>query len=139
MSTIEHPGIVKEIKDTKTIVVSIISTSACSHCDSKIACTLNLSEIKEKEVDVEANPYDFPVGTKVIVEMPTDAGGMAIILSYVVPLVLLMIVLVVAYQLTANEALAGLLGLFSLVPYYFVLYLANKKIKEKIKFRVRKC
>lgn len=136
---IEHPGVVKEIKDQKILIVSILSTSACSQCHSKVACTMNLSEIKEKEIEVEANPLEYPVGTKVIVQMKIGTGGYAIFLSYILPLIIVMTTIFLFYKLYNNEGIAGLLGLLILVPYYTILYFVNNKIKERIKFTVKKC
>ncbi len=136
---IEHHGIVKEIINNKTVVVSILSTSACSQCHSKIACTMNLSEIKEKEIEVEANIIEFPIGTKVIVQMKLTMGFLAVFLTYIIPLFLVMITIIVAYNLFKNDGLAGLLGLFILVPYYLLLYFIKDKIKRQIKFTIKKC
>ncbi|MCX7862054.1 MAG: SoxR reducing system RseC family protein [Bacteroidales bacterium] len=134
---IEHPGIVKAWLGDNKILVGITSVSACAQCHSKVACTM--SEIKEKEVEVDVKASDFPVGTKVIVRMPIQTGSYAVILSYVLPLIVLVVVIVLAQQYFQNELLAGILGLCSLVPYFLILFLYNERIKKKIHFSVRKC
>lgn len=136
---IEHPGIVKAILDNNTVLVSITSTSACASCQSKIACTMGMSEIKEKEVEVRANAQDFPIGTKVIVRMPLQTGSYAVFLSYIVPLFILMIVVIVVSNITNNELLAGLIALIALVPYFLILYFMQRKLKKQISFELRKC
>lgn len=136
---IEHPGIVKEILNHNTVIVSITSTSACANCRSKAACTMGISEIKEKEVEVQTNAKDFPIGTKVMVRMPLQAGAYAVLLSYVVPLVILMFTVIVVFNVTNNELLAGLLSLLALVPYFLFLYFMQRKIKKQISFEIRKC
>jgi|YNPMSStandDraft_2_1061718.scaffolds.fasta_scaffold15478_2 sigma-E factor negative regulatory protein RseC len=138
-NTIEHPGIVKEIINKQKIVVSIVSTSACSQCHSKVACTMNLSEIKEKEIEVEANAFEFPIGTKVIVQMRMTMGLFAVFLTYIMPLFLLITTVIITFKFTKNEGLAGFLGLFILVPYFLLLYYLNDKIKKRINFTIKKC
>ncbi|NSW45865.1 MAG: SoxR reducing system RseC family protein [Bacteroidales bacterium] len=136
---IDHPGIIKEIKDKQTLIVSIVSTSACNHCSSKEACTMSLgSEAKEKEVEVLVNDTsNYTIGKNVIVQMNQSNGNLAVMLSYVVPLLVMIISVFVAYGLSHNEAIAGLLGLVSLVLYYLMLYFFNSKIKKRFQFRLK--
>jgi len=136
---IDHPGIIKEIKDKQTLIVSIVSTSACSHCSSKEACTMSLgSEAKEKEVEVTVDDTsNYTVGKYVVVQMNQSNGNLAVMLSYVVPLMVMLTTVFVAYGLSHNEGIAGLLGLIVLVPYYLLLYFLNSKIKKRFQFRLK--
>ncbi|HOU98789.1 MAG TPA: SoxR reducing system RseC family protein [Bacteroidales bacterium] len=136
---IDHPGIVKEIRDKKTLIVSIISTSACNHCSSKEACSLSLSsEVKEKEVEVSVqNADDYKPGQSVIVVMNQKNGILAVVLGYIVPLFLLLASVFVVYGVSHNEAWAGLSGLLILVPYYLALYFLNSRIKKQFQFRLK--
>jgi positive regulator of sigma E activity len=136
---IDHPGIVKEIRDKKTLIVSIISTSACNHCSSKEACSLSLSsEVKEKEVEVSVqNADDYKPGQSVMVVMNQKNGILAVVLGYIVPLFLLLASVFVVYGVSHNEAWAGLSGLLILVPYYLALYFLNSRIKKQFQFRLK--
>ncbi|NMD00776.1 MAG: SoxR reducing system RseC family protein [Bacteroidales bacterium] len=136
---IDHPGIVKEIRDKKTLIVSIISTSACNHCSSKEACSLSLSsEVKEKEVEVSVqNADDYKPGQSVMVVMNQKNGILAVVLGYIVPLFLLLASVFVVYGVSHNEAWAGLSGLLILVPYYLALYFLKSRIKKQFQFRLK--
>jgi len=136
---IDHPGIIKEIKDKHSLIVSIVSNSACNHCSSKETCTMSLgSEAKEKEVEVLVNDTSkYTIGKNVVVQMNQSNGTLAVILSYVVPLMVMLIAVFIAYGISHNEGIAGLLGLIVLVPYYLLLYFLNSKIKKRFQFRLK--
>lgn len=138
-NVIDHPGIVKLIKDKHTLVISIISTSACNHCSSKEACTMSLgSEAKEKEVEINVeNADDFKIGQSVTVVMKQSTGTKAVVLGYIVPLLLLLLAVFLVYGISKNEAWAGLSGIIILVPYYFILYFFNAQIKKQFQFKLK--
>ncbi len=134
---IDHPGVVKAIKDSETIIVNIVSISACSHCSSKEACTLNMSDMQEKEIEVKASPQKYPVGTNVMVQMKFGMGNLAVFLSYILPLILMLLAVFTTYGITSNEPLSGILGLVILIPYYLILYLLRDSISKKIRFTLK--
>ncbi|GAB4462303.1 MAG: SoxR reducing system RseC family protein [Bacteroidales bacterium] len=136
---IDHPGIIKEIKDKQTLIVSIISTSACNHCSSKEACTMSLSsEAKEKEVEVTVqNTDDYSMGQQVTVVMNQKNATLAVVLGYIAPLFLLLTSVFVVYGISHNEAWAGLSGILILVPYYVALYIFNSHIKKQFQFKLK--
>lgn len=136
---IDHPGIVKAIKDKQTLMVSIISTSACNHCSSKEACSMTLSsESKEKEVEVYVHNSDnYKIGQPVNVVMKQSTGTVAVIISYIVPLFVMLTAVFTVYGITKNEAWSGLSGLIILVPYYFLLYFLNPLLKKQFQFTVK--
>lgn len=136
---IEHCGKVKKIIDDKTLIISIISTSACNHCDSKSLCSLSFSsEIKEKEVEVEVNNTSaFKLGQDVIVVAKQSVGSKAVLLGYVVPLLIMLFAVIVVFELYHSELWAAILGIIILVPYYFILYLYKDKLKNQFRFSVK--
>lgn len=135
---IEHPGVIKGVKDKKTLIISIISTSACNHCRSKEVCTLALSESKEKEVEVFVHNSDnYKIGQSVVVVMKQSIGITAVILGYIVPLFLLLAAVFTVYGITKNEVWSGIAGIVILIPYYFILYLFNAQIKKQFQFTVK--
>lgn len=136
---IDHQGIIKEIKDQQRLIVSIISISACNHCSSKETCTMSLSsEAKEKEVEVFVNDTSkYTPGTSVVVEMKLSTGNLAVLLSYVMPLIVMLTTVFIAYGITKNEGISGILGLIVLVPYYLIIYLLNSKIKKRFRFTLK--
>lgn len=132
MKKIEHEGIVDQISD-KAIRVKIMSMSACASCHAKGACTVADMEEKEVEVPLAGN---YKVGQRVMVTGSTAQGLQAAWWAYVLPILLLLLTLFVSFSLTGNEALAGLLALVVLVPYFGLIKLSEKFMKKTFQFTI---
>ena len=136
MSTkISHSGIVESISEG-CVQVRILQTSACAAC--KVAGHCNASESKEKIVDV-LNVRDtsrLKVGDSVIVSASRDVANRALLLSFGVPFLILVSVLLIMLKLVSDEGLAAVTALLALVPYYLVLYLMRDKIQQKLAFSI---
>jgi sigma-E factor negative regulatory protein RseC len=132
---VSHPGIVDEVTPDG-LRVRILSASACSSCHAKSAC--NMAEMEEKLIDIpQEKPGDYQVGQTVEVMMNLSTGTRAVILGYAIPLLVLLFVLITALILTGDEALSGLLGLVSLIPYYAILWLRRDHIRKRTQFFLR--
>ncbi|HHU57927.1 MAG TPA: SoxR reducing system RseC family protein [Bacteroidales bacterium] len=132
MKKIEHEGIVDQISD-KAIRVKIMSMSACASCHAKGACTVADMEEKEVEVPLAGN---YKVGQRVMVTGSTAQGLQAAWWAYILPILLLLLTLFVSFSLTGNEALAGLLALVVLVPYFGLIKLSEKFMKKTFQFTI---
>lgn len=132
MKKIEHEGIVDQISD-KAIRVKIMSLSACASCHAKGACTVADMEEKEVEVPLAGN---YKVGQRVMVTGSTAQGLQAAWWAYILPILLLLLTLFVTFSLTGNEALAGLLALVVLVPYFGLIKLSEKFMKKTFQFTI---
>lgn len=133
-NNIKHLGVVDSIEG-ECIKVRIVQASACSSC--KIAGHCNASESKEKIVDIYGKKlWNVKKGDEVIVMASQRTGFLAVFLSSVVPLIILVSVLALAFFLTGNEAFAALLSLLSLIPYYFIIYLLREKIRMRLSFYI---
>ena len=136
MSTkISHSGIVESISEG-CVQVRILQTSACADC--KVAGHCNASESKEKIVDV-LNVRDtsrLKVGDSVIVSASRDVANRAPLLSFGVPFLILVSVLLIMLKLASDEGLAAVTALLALVPYYLVLYLMRDRIQQKLAFSI---
>ncbi len=132
---IEHKGIVKNITG-KSLIVSIMSTAACLSCSAKGIC--NVSDIEEKEIKIKNYEGTYEVGEEVNVFYKQVLGFRALFLGYVLPFLIIFVTLIISLIITKHEGLAGLIALFSLVPYYIILYLRKDKINEKFSFSVKK-
>jgi len=132
MKKIEHEGIVDQISD-KAIRVKIMSMSACASCHAKGACTVADMEEKEVEVPLAGN---YKVGQRVMVTGSTTQGLQAAWWAYILPILLLLLTLFVSFSLTGNEALAGLLALVVLVPYFGLIKLSEKFMKKTFQFTI---
>jgi len=133
--TIEHKGIVKKISE-KSIIVSIISNTSCASCQVKGSC--NISEIEEKEIEVISFDKPYKIGDHVEVFFKESLGFRAVFLGYILPFLIIFTILIIGDVLGLDEVISGLLSLASLIPYYFVIYLAKNKLKKTFSFSIRK-
>lgn len=131
---VTHTGIVKEV-GIKGIKVGIVVISGCASCQIKGSC--NMSEQTDKELEIECDPYLFTVGQHVIVRLKASQGMNALFLGYLLPFFVLLTVMIIATKATKNEGLVGLISLFSLVPYYLLLYVFRNRIKKKFTYVVQ--
>lgn len=65
-------------------------------------------------------------------------GLFAVLIAFVIPFLLIFISLIVLRNYTPNEAISGSISLGLLIPYYIILSLFNKKLKNKMRFSVEK-
>jgi Positive regulator of sigma E activity len=132
---LQHQGIVDSIEKNK-VFVRIEQKTACSDCHARSACLS--SDRKEKVIEVDDDSGQFDLNEEVIVSVQSSMGLYAVVLSFVIPLVLVVLTLFICIKITGDEALSGLTGLLILVPYYFVLYVLRGKIKKHFVFSVSK-
>ena len=132
---IEHTGIITLIEGAK-MKVQIAQLSACSSCHAKGACSA--SDAEEKIIDVECIDSTLKVGDLVQLTGEASMGLYAVFIAFVIPFLLILLSLFIFKQYAVNEALAGTISLGILAPYYLVLSLFNKKLKNKLKFTIAK-
>lgn len=133
MRTIEHDGVVKSV-DGEQVKVSIISESACASCHARGACSA--ADMEEKEIKVFTSRV-FKPGDHVSVISTSYQGLKATWWAYVFPLVLVVLVLAITFNITGNENMSGALALLALVPYFVGIYLAQKRLQSKFTFSVK--
>ena len=133
---IRHSGIVKEITPS-TIVVEIEGKSACSQCHAKGACAA--SESKIKRIDVRRTPnVEVEVGERVEVVLKASLGLKAVFISYVLPLIILLILLLTLPNMGVSELLSGLISLLAVGGYFVVIYLLRKRLAAQFDFVIAK-
>ena len=133
---IKHRGRVEKVEGSH-VVVRIVQTSACSACSIKGHC--NASESKEKLVDVFEVNASYQIGEEVVLLGTTSMGMQAVLLAFGVPLVILIVALGVTMHLTDGNALvSSLVGLLSIVPYYFAIHFNKDKLKKTFSFTIEK-
>lgn len=128
-----HDGVVQQVSDNKITVV-IINASACSSCHAKGACLA--SDMKEKEIDIVRFSGEYHIGQHVNVVGTASQGMKAVLFGYLLPFLLVLTTLFISIILTKNEALAGLLSLLILIPYYGILYFFRGYIKRSFEFEI---
>ena len=133
---IKHRGRVEKVEGSH-VVVRIVQTSACSACSIKGHC--NASESKEKLIDVFEVNASYQIGEEVVLLGTTSMGMQAVLLAFGVPLVILIVALGVTMHLTDGDALfSSLVGLLSIVPYYFAIHFNKDKLKKTFSFTIEK-
>lgn len=133
--SIEHSGIVEQI-DGDQIKVLIMQQSACSECHAKSLCSI--ADKKEKIIEVISSDPTLKVGDKVIIYGESSIGLQAILLAFIIPFVLIFLTLFIFQHFIENELIAGILAILVLVPYYLILFLSNKRLKNKFQFKIKK-
>ena len=132
---IRHQGVVEGIESHK-ILVKITQKAACSDCHVKSVCLS--SDSKEKIIEVYDDSGKFSINDDVIVSVQTSLGHLAVFLTFIIPLALVVATIFAGIKISSNEGISGLLGLFILVPYYFILYIFRDKLKRKFVFTLSK-
>jgi positive regulator of sigma E activity len=132
-SIIQHDGTVKKV-DGNSVLVSIISSPACSGCHAEGLCGISGKE--EKIIDIKGK-YNVSPGDSVTILMEQTTGFKAVALSYMVPLVIVIAGLFIFNSLSFSELTTGLVSLLLLVPYFLILYLFREKINRSITFTLK--
>lgn len=130
---IEHRGVVKEIAKN-TIKINLLNVAACSSCHAKGACSV--SEVDNKEIEVIDQPGQYKPGDQVHVLFQKSLGPKALALGYLFPFVVVFSSLLIAWHLTSDELMSGLISLGTLIPYYAVLALFRDKLKSTFTFKI---
>ncbi len=133
--SIEHKGFIHTITD-HSVIVKIISESACSACHAKGVCTA--ADMQDKEIEVNGVYGNFSAGEMVMLIMEQSKGFRALLMGYGYPFIILFTGLLIASAAGFNELLSGLIALGLLPPYYYVLYLFRNKIRKSFNFSIRK-
>ena len=94
--TIEHKGFIERIRDN-SILIKIVSESACADCHAKGACSA--ADMQEKEIEVQDSSGAFYTGEMVSVVIRQSQGFKALLIGYVYPFIILF-----AGLLTADAA-----------------------------------
>ena len=129
---IKHAGVVDGVEG-ECVRVRILQSSACSAC--KVAAHCNASETKEKIIDVmDADASHYQKGDQVMVVADTAVGFRASLYGYLLPLILMVVTLVGVLAATHSEGLAAVSALGILIPYYVLLFLMRKKLRNRLSF-----
>lgn len=134
--SIRHEAVITAVEDG-VVRLRIVSKSACSECHAKGMC--GLADMKEKVVEVkDSGQSGFKVGDKVFLSMDNSTGFNAVLISYVVPLIILLILLLSLPMFLGNELSVGVGIIIALALYYVVVYLFRNRIGRHFVFRIEK-
>jgi sigma-E factor negative regulatory protein RseC len=91
---------------------------------------------EEKIIDVQVK-YNVVPGDTVTVLMQQSMGYKAIALSYLIPVLVVIVSLVVLVSLDIPELTAGLISIGVLLPYFLVLFLLRRRINRIFTFTLK--
>lgn len=80
--------------------------------------------------EVKATPEEIEAVQVFARQLVEDYG-------YFLPFILVIISLLIIYKITKNQAVAGLISLTILIPYYIILYFLRKKMKSSFLFAIK--
>ena len=132
---ISHLGRIVEITPEMT-TVEIISSSACAACHAKGVC--GVSEEQVKLIGVPTDPYTLrEPGDEVQVVLKRSMGLKAVWLSYVLPLMILMILILSLSSVTVHELYVGLISIGAVALYYLVIFLLRDRLSKDFVFYIK--
>lgn len=136
LKTVRHAGEIISITP-KVVSVKIETSSLCASCHAKGACTA--ADKADKIIDA-VNLYNLKlnVGEHVTVTMKRSMGMRAVVISYVVPLFILLFLLLTLHMLQLGELWVGLSSVVGVGLYYMGLFLFKKKIASNFVFIIDK-
>lgn len=135
MEEISHRGRIVSIGNTVT-EVEIIQTSACAGCHARNLC--GYSEQQTKVVTVPTDGFAMhAVGDEVDLRMKQSMGMKAVWISYVVPLLVLIIAVLASSAFGMPELFVGLTGIACVAVYYFIVFLLREKLNNQFVFYIK--
>lgn len=136
MDEISHKGRVTNITPDFT-TVEIISKSACSSCHASGLC--GLGEYKKKEICVKTSVFDdYKIGQEVNVVLERSMGMKAVWISYAIPLVILVVLIIALTMFGLNELQVGLFSLLGTGFYYLSIFFFRDRLAKEYVFTLRK-
>lgn len=135
MEEISHIGRIVSI-DRYVTEVEIVRESACSDCHAKELC--GYASAQRKVVPVPTDAFAMrSVGDEVELCMKQSIGTKAVWVSYVIPLILLMITILSLNAAGMPELTTGLSGIGVVAAYYVVLFFLRDKLKNEFEFYIK--
>mgnify|MGYP002521319955 CR=1 FL=1 len=133
---VSHKGKVVSVGKDK-VSVQIVSESACSACHAAGLC--GAAESKKKIVEVPVyGDRSYSIGQEVEVCLAKRMGLKAVLISYVVPLMILLILVLSLSSIGLGELASGLVSIGGIAVYYLILYLCRNRLAEGYVFYIRK-
>ncbi len=130
-----HTGKIVEINPEFTSV-EIVSMSACAECHAKNLC--GVADMKTKIIMVPTDPYgNFETGDEVKVLLKRTMGVKAVWISYVIPLIILLILVLSLSAAKAHEVWTGLGAIAGVAVYYLFVYLFRNRLAKDYVFEIR--
>ena len=132
---IKHRGRIVEMTPEFT-TVEILVSSACSECHAKGMC--GMSEDEQKMIMLPTDPYStYNVGDEVQVCTKMTMGLKAAWISYAIPLLILMILILTLSAFWESEVIVGAASVGGVALYYFIIWLLRGKLQNEFVFYIK--
>lgn len=116
--------------------VEILVSSACSECHAKGMC--GMSEDEQKIIMLPTDPYStYNVGDEVQVCTKMTMGLKAAWISYAIPLLILMILILTLSAFLESEVIVGAASVGGVALYYFIIWLLRGKLQNEFVFYIK--
>lgn len=116
--------------------VEILVSSACSECHAKGMC--GMSEDEQKMIMLPTDPYStYNVGDEVQVCTKMTMGLKAAWISYAIPLLILMILILTLSAFWESEVIVGAASVGGVALYYFIIWLLRGKLQNEFVFYIK--
>lgn len=132
----EHEArIVAIYPEEKRVEAQMTVSSACGNCKAKAVC--GGGESQERLVSAyTSHPEIYKVGDEVTISIEQIMGYKAIVFSYIVPLVVMLLALALTHS-RWGDLVAGVSALGACALYFVVLAFFRKRLEKVIVFSVR--
>lgn len=132
---IEHDAVITDIDRSKQcITVRLIDSAECGGCPAAALCA-GAKDTQKITIPVK-DAASFSKGEEVVVRGTEQMHRKAIMLATFIPCVCLIAIMVGVFILTADQLLAALCGLGSMVVFFLLLYLCRNRIAHEFNFTV---
>ncbi|MCR5520006.1 MAG: SoxR reducing system RseC family protein [Bacteroidales bacterium] len=131
---ISHSGKIVDITPD-FITVEIVAESACATCHAAGLC--HTADAAHKQITVPATYGNWQPGQEVQVVLKRSMGFKAVWLSYAIPLVVLMAVLLGLLSAGFGELPSALIAIGAVCLYYLGLYLFKNKLQNEYSFYLK--
>ena len=134
-NNITHKAKVIEMTPDFT-TVEILVNSACSECHAKGLC--GMSETQEKVISLPTDPYaSYNVGDEVVLCTKMSMGMKVVWISYVIPLIILMILILSLSAVFDSEVVTGLASVGGVAVYYLMIWLLRDRLNNEFVFFIK--
>ena len=97
-----------------------------------------MTETTEELIQVPLQDNSIKSGDTVLINMQHSLGLKAVLIAYVFPFLATLISIIILTEIGVHEAIAGLIGLGVLVPYFILLKNQKKYLHKTFTFNIRK-
>lgn len=135
MKHITHSGIIEQVTPGQ-VLVRIQPQTACGKCAAHSHCGLGDDQGKLIEVSLK-DATAYQAGQAVTLVLQQSLGYRALWLGYLLPFLLLLASLIILVNTTGNDALAAIVSLGLMLPYYAILFRLRHRLRKRFEFRIQ--